>query len=142
MKPYAKGYTQGVFDMFHIGHLNLLNNAKKYCETLCVGINTDRLVREYKQKSPIIPEDARGKIVENIKAVDSVILVDTLDKVKLHAQIGFDAVFIGSDWKGTPRWEETERTLKKLGVDVVYLPYTAKVRSTDLRKVENRHVEE
>lgn len=132
MKKYSLGYTQGVYDMFHIGHLNLLNHAKEYCEKLMVGVNTDRLVYEYKHKMPVIAQEERRLIVENIKAVDFAVQVDTLDKAELLRQYGFDAVFIGDDWKGNPRWTATEEELAKYGVDVIYLPHTPGISSTQL----------
>lgn len=134
MKKYKVGYTQGVYDLFHIGHLNLLNNAKKHCDYLVVGVNSDELVKKYKQKTPIISEHDRAEIVKNIKSVDEVIIVDTLDKTKIHDFVKFDAVFIGSDWKNTPRWQKTEEDLKKIKCDVIYLDYTEGVCSSTLRK--------
>ncbi|MDO4804700.1 MAG: adenylyltransferase/cytidyltransferase family protein [Lachnospiraceae bacterium] len=142
MKKYKIGYTQGVYDMFHIGHLNLLNNAKKYCDYLIVGVNSDALVEQYKHKTPVINQEERRIIVENIKAVDSCEVVDTLDKVENYKRLHFDAIFIGDDWKGNARWAKTEEDLKPYGVDVVYLPHTQGVCSTDLRKVEDKHVGE
>ena len=141
MKKYKIGYTQGVYDMFHIGHLNLLNHAKQYCDVLIVGINSDNLVKEYKNKTPIIPEEERRAIVENIKAVDSCIIVDTLDKCKILEQVHFDAIFIGGDWKGNPRWVKTEEDLNALGVDVVFLPHTDGISSTMLRDEISRNKE-
>ena len=134
MKKYKIGYTQGVYDLFHIGHLNLLNNAKKHCDFLVVGVNSDRLVETYKNKKPIISEHDRAVIVSNIKCVDQVIIVNTLDKVKIHEMINFDAIFIGSDWKGNERWIDTEKQLKKVNVDVIYLDYTDGISSTILRE--------
>lgn len=132
MKRYQLGYTQGVYDMFHVGHLNLLNHAKERCERLLVGVNSDELVREYKHKKPVIPQEERRLIIENIKAVDEAVIADTLDKVEMLRRYGFDAVFIGDDWKGNSRWTSTEAELAKYGVDVVYLPYTQGVSSTML----------
>ncbi len=142
MKQYRRGYTQGVYDMFHIGHLNLLCRAKEQCEYLIVGVNSDRLVEEYKHKKPVIPEEERRQIVEAIKPVDEAVIADTLDKEAQLERLGFDAIFIGDDWKGNPRWLETEKVLAKHGVDVVYLPYTKGVCSTELRFMENRSVGE
>ena len=142
MKKYKVGYTQGVYDMFHIGHLNLLNRAKEQCEYLIVGVNADQLVREYKNKTPVINEAERAEIVRNIKAVDEVVLAYTLDKEKALEMYHFDAIFIGDDWKGNPRWEQTRETLAKHGVDLVFLPHTDGVSSTDLRGVEEKKVEE
>ena len=141
MNKYKTGYTQGVFDMFHIGHLNLINNAKQHCEKLIVGINSDRLVLDYKKKKTVIPEEERFEIVSNIKAVDEGIIVDTLDKEELYQKIGFDAVFIGDDWKGTERWVETEKRLGKLGVKVIYLPYTRNISSTILRLEKDQSID-
>jgi cytidyltransferase-related domain len=141
MKRYKCGYTQGVFDMFHIGHLNLINQAKMHCDTLIVGVNADALVENYKKKTPVIPEQNRCKIVENIKAVDRAVIADTLDKVEMYRRLGFDVVFIGDDWKNDSRWIETERELAVCGVDVVYLPYTQDISSTLLRDVEQNKVD-
>lgn len=142
MKHYKKGYTQGVYDMFHIGHLNLINNAKKYCDYLIVAVNGDELVEKYKCKKPVIPQEERRYIVENIKAVDEAVIADTLDKVVQLKKHGFDVIFIGDDWKGNPRWEETKTELAKYGVDVVFLPHTDGVCSTDLRLVKDDKVDE
>lgn len=142
MKKYKVGYTQGVYDMFHIGHLNLLNNARELCEHLIVGVNSDELVKQYKHKLPVIPEEERRLIVANIKAVDACEIVDTLDKVENYKRFHYDAVFIGDDWKGNARWMQTEKDLAPYGVDVIYLPHTQGVCSTELRKVEDRHVNE
>ncbi len=130
---YKVGYTQGVFDMFHIGHLNLLKRAKEQCEYLIVGVNSDELVKTYKNKIPVINQMNRAEIVDSIKVVDKCIIVNTLDKEELYKSFHFDAVFIGDDWKGNARWEKTEVQLKKYKVDVVYLPHTPEVSSTNLR---------
>lgn len=139
---YIIGYTQGVYDMFHVGHLNLLNNAKKYCDYLMVGVNADELVRAYKQKIPVINEADRLAIVDNIRAVDECFLVHTLNKVDIYHQHPFDVIFIGSDWKGSVRWQQTEKDMKELGVGFIYLPYTQGVSSTGLRLDKDERVEE
>lgn len=141
-KKFKIGYTQGVYDMFHIGHLNILNRAKEQCEYLIVGVNSDRLVEEYKHKRTVIKQCDRATIVENIKAVDKCVIVDTLDKVKILQEYHFEAIFIGDDWQGNPRWVNTKEELRALGVDVVFLPYTEGVSSSALRTVEEEHVEE
>lgn len=138
---YKIGYTQGVFDMFHIGHLNLINNAKKHCEKLIVGVNSDDLVKDYKKKIPVINENNRAEIVRNLKCVDKCVIVNTLDKVELMKKYKYDVVFIGDDWKGNDRWERTEQQLDKYGVKVVYLPHTPDVSSTDLREEVSNSVE-
>ncbi len=142
MKKYKVGYTQGVYDMFHIGHLNLLNHAKEYCDYLIVGINSDKLVEEYKKKHTVINEQERALIVSNIKAVDEVIIVDSLDKKTILKQKPFDAIFIGDDWKGSERWNATEKELAEFGVDVVYLKHTDGISSTILRVVEENAIKD
>ncbi|MCD7929403.1 MAG: adenylyltransferase/cytidyltransferase family protein [Clostridiales bacterium] len=142
MKKYKIGYTQGVYDMFHIGHLNLLNHAKEQCDILIVGVNSDDLVQEYKKKKPIICEEERKCIVENIKAVDKALIVDTLDKIKILKLLHYDAIFIGDDWKGNLRWKQTKYDLSKYGVEVVYLPHTDGVSSTLLRPFEKDAIKE
>lgn len=133
LKKYRIGYTQGVFDMFHIGHLNLLNHAKEQCEYLIVGVNGDELVYSYKNKRPVINQEERKIIVENIKAVDECVIVSTLSKAELWKELQFDAIFIGDDWKGNTRWLQTEKDLEQYGAKVVYLPHTDGISSTMLR---------
>ncbi len=142
MKQYKVGYTQGVYDMFHIGHLNLINHAKEYCDYLIVGVNSDELVREYKHKTPIINEKDRQTIVANIKAVDECVIVHTLDKEAILEMYHFDVIFIGDDWKGNPRWEQTKIDLKKHGVDLIFLPHTDGISSTELRQIEESKINE
>lgn len=142
MKKYKVGYTQGVYDMFHVGHLNLINHAKEMCDYLIVGVNSDKLVETYKNKKTVINELDRTLIVSNLKSVDECFVVETLDKVELWNKIKFDAIFIGDDWKGNKRWEETEAKLEPLGAKVVYLPHTDGVSSTILRPVENKKVDD
>ena len=134
MKKYKVGYTQGVYDMFHIDHLKLINHAKAYCDYLIVGVNSDELVQSYKHKLPVINQEERKTIVENIKAVDQCLIVTTLNKTNLWKDIHFDAIFIGDDWKGNSRWNQTENDLKTYGVEVVYLPHTEGISSTMLRE--------
>ncbi len=132
-KKYKIGYTQGTFDMFHVGHLNLIKHAKERCEYLIVGVNTDRLIAEYKNKNAVVPLEERVQIIEAIRYVDQVIVTDTLDKVEVLKNHKYDAVFIGDDWKGNQRWADTEVALKEYDVDVVYLPHTEGTTSTLLR---------
>ena len=133
MKKYKVGYTAGVFDMFHVGHLNLLRNAKEMCEYLIVGVNSDELVYQYKGKKAVINEIQRREIVNSIKYVDWAEIVNTLDKVDAYSKYKFDVIFIGDDWKGSERWNQTERDLARFGVKVIYLPYTKNLSSTQLR---------
>lgn len=134
MKKYKIGYTQGVFDMLHIGHLNLLNAAKERCEYLIVGINSDALVQSYKNKTPVIKAQERAEIVRNLKSVDECIIVDSLDKEQILKIKDFQVIFIGDDWKGNPRWEQTKINMQKYGVDVVFLKHTKGISSTQLRQ--------
>lgn len=139
MKKYKIGYTQGTYDLFHIGHLNLINNAKMQCEYLIVGVNSDNLVYEYKNKKTNIKEEDRAKIVYAIKGVDEVIIAKTLDKNKIHNEVKFDVIFIGDDWKGNSRWTKTEEQLSEIGVDVVYLPHTNGISTTKImQNIEKR----
>lgn len=137
MKKYKIGYTQGTFDMFHIGHLNLLHQAKAMCDTLVVGVNSDRLVNEYKHKTPVVSEQDRAAIVRELRCVDEVVICNTLSKSDAWQRLHFDAVFIGNDWQGNDRWRKTENDLKPLGAEVVYLQHTDGVSSSLLRTKEN-----
>lgn len=134
MKKYKVGYTTGVFDMFHIGHLNILRRAKEQCEYLIVGVSTDELVKEYKNKIPIVPFDERAEIVQSIDCVDEVVPQTNRDKFLAWKKHSFDVMFVGDDWKGKPLFIEVEEKFKKVGVDVVYFPYTKGTSSTILRE--------
>lgn len=127
------GYTTGVFDMFHIGHLNILRRAKEQCDYLIVGVSTDELVERDKHKHPIIPFENRCAIVEAIRYVDKV--VPQIDKNKYGAWEGlhFHKMFVGSDWEGTPQWIEFEKQFQPVGVEIVYLPHTDGISSSLLR---------
>lgn len=132
------GYTTGVFDMFHIGHLNILKRAKEQCDYLIVGVSTDELVKKDKNKMPVIPFSDRCSIVEAIKYVDKV--VPQLDKNKFGAweRYRFNKMFVGSDWKGTPQWINFEKQFVPVGVEIVYLDHTEGISSTILRERLNK----
>ena len=134
MKKYKIGYTDGVYDMFHVGHLNMIEEAKKHCDYLIVGVHSDAIVEEYKHRKTVINENDRVRIIGALKAVDKVVLNHTRDKLKLHEMYGFDVVFTGSDWQGTERWNNFEKVLKEVGVDVVYIKYTDGISTTQLRE--------
>ncbi len=142
MKKYNIGYTQGTYDMFHIGHLNLLRQAKERCERLIVGINSDALVQQYKNKTPVVNEHDRMEIVRELRCVDEVVKCDTLKKTDAWEKLHFDAIFIGNDWKGNARWAQTEKDLAPLGAEVVYLRHTDGISSTLLRASENNKISE
>jgi glycerol-3-phosphate cytidylyltransferase len=128
------GFTAGVFDMFHIGHLNLIENAKSLCDYLIVGVNSDELVDSYKAKKAIVSFEERIRIVAALRSVDEAVKVDTLNKETILREKHFDLLFIGDDWKGTPRWQETEHKMTACGVKTIYLPYTYSTNSTLLRE--------
>lgn len=134
MREKLIGFTAGTFDMFHIGHLNLLKNAKSRCDYLIVGVNSDRLVEEYKNKKAVVPLGERMEIVRSIRYVDEVMQIDSLDKIISWRQKHYDLLFIGDDWKGSHRWERTEKEMAKYGVKVIYLPHTEGTNSTLLRE--------
>jgi glycerol-3-phosphate cytidylyltransferase len=127
------GYTTGVFDMFHIGHLNILRKAKECCDYLIVGVSTDELVESYKHKIPVIPFEERLAIVRAIRYVDEVVPQTTMDKFKAWEQLHFDAIFHGDDWKGSAMYNEIENKLSAVGVDMVFLPHTKGTSSTMLK---------
>lgn len=128
------GYTTGVYDMFHIGHLNILRRAKEQCDYLIVGVSTDELVEHDKNKTPIIPFENRCKIIEAIKYVDKVVPQTNKDKFSAWKKYHFHKMFVGSDWKGTIQWNGYEQEFSKVGVEIVYLSHTDGVSSTILRE--------
>jgi glycerol-3-phosphate cytidylyltransferase len=130
------GFTAGVFDLFHIGHLNVIKNAKKLCDYLIVGVSTDEVVEKNKNKKTIIPFNERVAIVESIKYVDEVIPQENYDvegKIEIVKKYSINVMFVGSDWKGTDKWNRLEKELSKIGCKVVYLPHTDGISSTLLR---------
>lgn len=136
MKKETKkiGYTTGVFDMFHIGHLNILKQAKTMCDYLIVGVSTDELVQSYKHKTPIIPFIEREEIVASCKYVDKVIPQINRDKIEAYEKLHFDIMFVGDDWKGKELFNQVEKYLNNHGVEIIYFPYTQGVSSTLLRE--------
>ena len=137
-KKYKVGYTTGVFDMFHMGHLNILRRAKERCEYLIVGVTTDELCLKRKNKAPIIPEAERIAIVQAIRYVDKVVAQNDMDKLRPVTEYQVDAVFVGSDWKGTPSWVQYEKEFAEVGCSVVYLDHTDGISSSILRERLNR----
>ena len=133
MKKYRIGYTTGVYDMFHIGHLNILKRAKEQCDFLIVGVTTDELCFKRKNKYPIINQNERFAIVEAIKYVDKVVFQENMDKIKPIIENHVDVVFVGSDWQGTPQWIEYEKQFAQVDCKVVYLSHTDGISSTILR---------
>ena len=137
MKKYKIGYTCGVFDLFHTGHLNLLERCKDMCDILIVGVCDDEYVDKIKNKTPVIPEADRVRILNALKCVDRAELVDietTNDKMLAQERFKFDVLFSGDDWKGSERYLRTEEQFKEIGVAIEYLPYTQGVSTTDIKK--------
>ena len=127
------GYTAGVYDLFHIGHLNLLRNAKGMCDRLIVGVSTDELVR-YKGKKPVIPFSDRLEIIRSLRCVDAVVAQDNMDKLAMCKKLKANVMFVGDDWYKSEKWQEYERQFAEAGIDIVYFPYTKNVSSTQISK--------
>jgi len=127
------GYTTGVFDLFHIGHLNILKNAKRHCDYLIVGVSTDALVDKYKNHKPIISLNDRMEIVSNIKCVDKVVTQTEFNKLSAYENLKFDILFHGDDWKGNDKYLEIEQKLKSKGVEFMYFPYTENVSTSIIK---------
>jgi len=125
------GYTAGVFDLFHIGHLNLLKNSKGMCDFLVVGVTTDELV-SYKGKNAVIPFGERIEIVRSLKFVDAVVPQENMDKVEMCKKLKADYLFVGDDWYNTNKWKDYETQLEEIGVKIIYFPYTKGISSTML----------
>lgn len=132
MEKYKVGYTTGVFDLFHIGHLNILRKAKERCDYLIVGVSTDECVKSYKNKTPVIPFEQRIAIVDAIKYVDKVVPQRTMDKMAAWRELRFDALFHGNDWQNSEMYNKIVGQFQAIGVDVVFLPHTPGISSTGI----------
>lgn len=133
-KKYKIGYTTGVYDMFHIGHLNIIRRAKEQCEYLIVGVSTDECVQSYKNKTPIIPYEERAAIVQAIRYVDEVVPQPSMDKLEFLKKRHFDVMFHGDAWKGTELYNKYEEEFAKYGAKIEYLTHTDGISSTILRE--------
>ena len=129
------GYTTGVFDLFHIGHLNILKRARLECDHLIVGITTDELSESVKNKKPFIPFQERMDLVEAVKYVDEVVPQTSYDKMEAWNNLKFDRMFVGDDWKGSDQWNTIEDEFAQVGVEIIYFPYTTHTSSTILRDI-------
>lgn len=127
------GYTTGVYDLLHVGHLNLLRRASEQCDRLVVGVTTDELSLARKGKTPVIPFEERAALVAGLRFVDEVVPQADMDKRAAWERVRFDRMFVGDDWKGSEAWNAFEREFAQVGVEIVYLPYTAHTSSTILR---------
>jgi glycerol-3-phosphate cytidylyltransferase len=128
------GYTSGVYDLFHIGHLNLLRNAKAMCDKLVVGVTTDELV-SYKNKKAVIPFEERMEIVRCCQYVDAVVPQENMDKFESWEKLKFDVMFVGDDWYQSDKWAELDKNFKAEGVRIIYFPYTKGTSSTLINEV-------
>lgn len=129
------GYTTGVYDMFHIGHLNVIKRAKEQCDYLIVGVSTDALVQHEKNKTPVIPYNERAEIIAALRYVDQVVPQFDKNKYAAWEKYHFNKMFVGDDWKGTPQWIQYEEQFAPVGVEIVYLPHTDGISSTQLTGV-------
>lgn len=129
------GYTTGVYDLFHIGHLRLLKRAKMHCDYLIVGVSSDELVSSYKNKLPIIPFSHRMEIINSISYVDEVVVQTNRDKKQQFEELCYDVLFVGDDWKDDPLWKELEVHLEASGAAITYFPYTKTVSTTKYTKI-------
>ncbi|WP_444939901.1 adenylyltransferase/cytidyltransferase family protein [Microbulbifer sp. ZKSA004] len=136
------GYTTGVFDLFHVGHVNILRRAKLECDYLIVGVSTDDLVYKLKGIKPFIPFDERVEILNSIKYVDEVVPETSNDKLKAWENLKFDRIFKGDDWKGSELWNSLEIEFNKRGVDVSFFSYTKNTSSTKIRDLVNSQLVE
>lgn len=127
------GYAPGAYDLFHVGHLNLLRNARQHCDYLIAGVVSDEMLERAKGRLPVIPLAERMEIVQHISFVDRVHAEVVPDKLETWREVGFDVFFKGDDWRGTPKGLELERRFGEVGVEVVYFPYTIQTSSTLLR---------
>lgn len=133
MKDIIIGYTTGVYDLFHIGHLNLLKNAKGMCDKLIVGVTVDELVA-YKGKKALIPFEDRIEVVRSCKYVDAAVPQYDMNKLAACKKLGASYLFVGDDWFGTEKWKEYEREFEVAGIKIVYFPYTQGVSSSQIRR--------
>jgi glycerol-3-phosphate cytidylyltransferase len=129
------GYTTGVFDLFHIGHLNILKKSKSMCDRLIVGVTTDELMIKYKKKEAVIPFEERIEIVQSIKYVDSTVPQESMNKLDVWKRIKFNIMFVGDDWYGSEKWINIEKELSSVGAEVVYFPYTKTTSSTLINQI-------
>jgi len=128
------GYVPGVFDMFHVGHLNILRNARLTCDWLVAGVVSDERAEAVKGKAPVVPVTERLEIVRSVRFVDDAVIEDVDEKLEMWRRLRFDVIVKGDDWRGTPKGDKLERDFASVGVEVVYLPYTVHTSSTLLRQ--------
>lgn len=135
------GYVPGVFDLFHIGHLNVLKNARQFCDVVIAGVVSDEVARRNKGLQPVVPIDERLAIVAGCRYVDEAVVEDTTHKMEMWERLRFHVIVKGDDWKGTDRGDKLEQDFAAVGVDVAYVPYTTQTSSTLLRRILQRELE-
>ena len=124
------GYTTGVFDLFHVGHVRILKNARALCDRLIVGVSTDELVEEYKNKTPVIPFNERLEVVAGNRYVDAAVAQVNRDKMEAWQRYKFQRMFVGDDWFKSDKWQGLDKKFEELGVEIIYFPYTQSTSST------------
>lgn len=141
MSDRRVGYAPGVFDLFHIGHLNILRNSKDLCDYLIAGVVSDEVAARAKGIQPIVPTDERLEIVRGIRYVDEAVVEDVTHKLEMWERLRFDVIIKGDDWKGTDKGDKLESDFAEVGVEVAYLPYTKRTSSTMLRRILERSLD-
>lgn len=134
MEEKKVGYIVGAFDLFHIGHVNILKRARSMCDYLIVGLATDGWMKEYKNKTPIISFGQRKEILLSCKFIDSVVPQEDFDDFKAWEKLKFNIMFVGDDWKNTKRFEELENKFHSVGVKIIYFPYTKEISTTMIKE--------
>ncbi|WP_027755939.1 adenylyltransferase/cytidyltransferase family protein [Streptomyces synnematoformans] len=131
---HTVGYAPGVYDLFHVGHLNILRHARSRCDYLVAGVVSDEMAQLAKGRAPVVPLVERLEIVRSIRHVDAAFVETVPDKLETWQQVRFDVIFKGDDWRGTPKGDKLEADFRSVGVEVVYFPYTVHTSSTQLRR--------
>ena len=132
------GYTIGVFDLFHIGHLNIIKESKKKCDYLIVAVSNDKLAFKLKKKKPVIPFKERIEIIKSLKYVDRAVEEKVDDKTKVKNKYKINIIFKGDDWKNTRKWNQLEKDLKKQNIKIIFIKYTKKTSSSLIKKILNK----
>lgn len=135
------GYAPGVYDLFHIGHLNVLRNSREFCDHLIAGVVSDEMAQRNKGNRPVVPIEERLEIVRGIRYVDEAVVEDVPHKLEMWERLRFDVIIKGDDWKGTDKGDKLESDFAAVGVDVAYLPYTQRTSSTMLRRLLERELD-
>jgi glycerol-3-phosphate cytidylyltransferase len=141
MQGRKVGYAPGVYDLFHIGHLNVLRNSRQFCDHLIAGVVSDDLAQRVKGLRPVVPLEERLEIVQAIRFVDEAVIEDLPHKLEMWERLRFDVIIKGDDWKGTDKGDKLEADFAAVGVEVAYLPYTQRTSSTMLRRMLERELD-